>query len=434
MYGARGEALWAIPFGNASSVYIENDNDGNVIAVGDFTGTIPGTNLTNAGSFGDVFVAKFSSLTGNLIWARQFSGSDLDYTTSVAVDDENNIYVAGLFRGTVHFENTSYEVGPYGDAFVFKLDTNGVIAWLQRFDGTQGSSMIINVRNDVVAVAGTFTGTVAFGSNTFTNSGLLLATLSAASGTPIWARSFDRPESASPRSIAIDSSGNIVLPGFFAGNLNFGGSTLSTSGSPNYDVFLAKFSSLGAHLLSRQFGGPMADTNTGVAIDSNDNIVITGGFRGTVEFGCPNKVVSAAADNMDVYVAKYSLAGACLWAKGYGGAGILHEGTDVTVSHDGSVGVTGYFCDSISFDGRTFTSASGCPKMDAFLLRLDAEGRHLASTRDGGLGSDGAQGVAESSDGRLFVIGSFEQFTEYGGRMIAADAPVSAFIAGRAPF
>src|SRR5262249_55862934 len=59
-------------------------------------------NLTSVGS-SDVFVAKFDS-TGQLIWVRRVGGDSYDEADDIALDDQGNVYIAGVVSGTVDFD------------------------------------------------------------------------------------------------------------------------------------------------------------------------------------------------------------------------------------------------------------------------------------------------------------------------------------------
>jgi hypothetical protein len=88
------------------------------------------------------------------------------------------------------------------------------------------------------------------------------------------------------------------------GDMSLGGDTLSTAGSS--DIFLAKFDTSGGHVWSQQFVGgppPGGDHASGVAADADGNVLATGWFQGTVDFGA-GPVVSIAPGG-DLFVAKY---------------------------------------------------------------------------------------------------------------------------------
>src|SRR5207245_476370 len=85
--------------------------------------------------------------------------------------------------------------------------------------------------------------------------------------------------------VAVDSSGNVLISGFFQDGVSFGGATLnSTYGS--YDSFVAKLAGAdGSHSWSENFNAPSDDLGQGIAVDSDNNVLITGLFAGPMTFG-----------------------------------------------------------------------------------------------------------------------------------------------------
>ena len=105
-------------------------------------------------------------------------------------------------------------------------------------------------------------------------------------------------------------AGNALVTGAYVGQAIFGGVTYSTAGGS--DVFLAKYGAAdGAELWFKHFGGPSGDQGSGVAVDSSDNVVVTGQFQGSVDFGGG----TYTSVNSDLFVAKYaSSTGAYIWS------------------------------------------------------------------------------------------------------------------------
>ena len=66
--------------------------------------------------------------------------------------------------------------------------------------------------------------------------------------------------------MATDGQGNIIVAGSFSGRVSFGGGDVISHGG--IDIFIAKYSSTGAHLWSRGFGGSRDDWAKAVAVDS----------------------------------------------------------------------------------------------------------------------------------------------------------------------
>ncbi len=76
------------------------DNSGNVYVVGSFastTITFGAITLTNAsGGIADLFIVKYDP-NGNVIWAKSAGGASTDYASAIAIDNNNNVCIAGSF-------------------------------------------------------------------------------------------------------------------------------------------------------------------------------------------------------------------------------------------------------------------------------------------------------------------------------------------------
>jgi hypothetical protein len=106
-----GNLIWVRQFGGLSpdiSRSMAVDGSGNVYTTGVFGETVdfdPGPGETNLTAVGirDIFVSKLDG-SGNLVWARQMGGPDVQQSFSVAVDGAGNVYTTGYFRGTADFD------------------------------------------------------------------------------------------------------------------------------------------------------------------------------------------------------------------------------------------------------------------------------------------------------------------------------------------
>jgi hypothetical protein len=146
---------------------------------------------------------------------------------------------------------------------------------------------------------------------------------------PIWSAIYGDASIQAPTSIAVDAMGNVFVCGFFDGNIKFGDTSLIGSGAA--DIFLAKFDDAGKPLWGRRFGDAMSQFPCELAIDTTSNVVMVGGFQGSVDFG-GGILVSAGA--FDSFVAKFDGSGTHLWSKRYGdlGGGILPPPISVAVA------------------------------------------------------------------------------------------------------
>lgn len=87
---------------------VATDAAGNVYTTGHFTGTAdfnPGSGITELTALGnlDIFVSKLTA-AGDLVWAKQIGGTDVDKAASMTVDAAGNVFVVGTFMGTCDFD------------------------------------------------------------------------------------------------------------------------------------------------------------------------------------------------------------------------------------------------------------------------------------------------------------------------------------------
>ena len=74
-----------------------------------------------------------------LEWVKSMGGTSGDGGTSVAVDDEGNVYTIGWFRDTVDFDPgagfTNLTSKGNTDIFIQKLDASGNLVWAKAIGG-----------------------------------------------------------------------------------------------------------------------------------------------------------------------------------------------------------------------------------------------------------------------------------------------------------
>jgi hypothetical protein len=144
-----------------------------------------------------------------------------------------------------------------------------------------------------------------------------------------WSKSFGDASTQNGRSTAVDPSGNVLVTGD-GGGLDFGGGPL-----PAGFFSLVKFDSDGNHLWSKSFGGDSFGGEQrclSVAADGSGNVVITGYFFGTIDFG--GGLLASGGGN-DVFLAKFDPSGNHLWSKQFGEPLLYAQGSSIAVDgHD----------------------------------------------------------------------------------------------------
>ncbi|MCK5619806.1 MAG: hypothetical protein KAJ17_10415 [Candidatus Krumholzibacteria bacterium] len=230
--------------------------------------------------------------------------------------------------------------------------------WSDRFgdaDAQIGRGVAVDASGNVI-ITGHFYSTTDFGGGALTSVGNedIFVAKFAPDGTHLWSNRFGDGSSEYGRSTAADASGNIIVVGVLYGSVDFGGGTLTDTGSG--DIFVAKFGSDGTHLWSKRYGDSDDQDVHGVAADATGNVIIAGDFQGTVDFG--GGAFTTEHSSRDGYVARYGPNGSHLWSESFGHSE-YHEqyATGVTADASGNVTATGFFSGKVDCGGGELTSA-----------------------------------------------------------------------------
>ena len=418
---------WSQRFGDAAAQYGYStavDGSGNVIVTGRFWGTVDfgGGTLTSAGS-ADIYVAKFDA-AGDHLWSQPFGDASAQAAYSTVVDGSGNVIITGVFWGTVDFGGGTLTSAGNTDIYVAKFDAAGAHQWSKRFgDATTEYSYSVAVDGSGnVIITGWFYGTVDFGGGLMTSAGsadMYVAKFDA-DGNHLWSKHFGDESGQAGRSVAVDASGNIIATGEFYGTVDFGGDTLTTAGGA--DIHVAMFDSDGSHLWSDGFGGLGQDYGFDVAADGSGNVVVTGWFWGAVDFGGGTLT---SAGGTDIFVAKFDAAGTHMWSQGFGDAS-SERGNSVAADGSGNVIITGEFEGTVDFGGGMLTSAGDS---DIYIAEFDATGDHLWSQRFGDVSQQTGRNVEADGLGNVVVTGDFAGTVDFGGGLLTSAGELDIFVA-----
>ena len=303
-------------------------------------------------------IYKYSP-NGELLWYRQFGGSEHDYGTSISVDNVGNVYVTGQFQGTADFGSFNLISTGGMDIFIAKIDSDGNWLWVKHTgsnsDDYGRSISVDNVGN--VYVTGSFAGTASFGITTLSSSGsndIFIAKMDS-EGNWLWAEGAGGSSTDVGYSISVDNDGDVYVTGYFEGTADFGNISLSTEGAQ--DIFVAKIDSSGNWVWAERAGGQTNDYSQSISV-TNNGVYITGNFSTLADFG-PYTLSSndIGTNQRDIFIAKLDKNGNWRWAERAGGAS-GDSGTSITVDNDGDVYVTGYFEGTADFGPFNYTTGT----------------------------------------------------------------------------
>jgi len=334
-----------------------------VIVGGTFLGAVDfgGGPLSPVGFGADMFVAVYT-FDGDHVWSDRWGPATSLGTTrrvmDIAVDSGDDIVAYGEFTGEIDFGTKVLDDGPGVEptVFVAKLTDGGTHVWSLAL-GTaafqQLAGGIVLTPTDDVVLAASMEGTVGFGATSHTSAGgfdVLVAKLDA-NGNHLWSKRYGDAAEQQVHGVALAASGNLIVTGGFSGELNFGGGTLTSAGAD--DVFVAALDASGAHLWSKPFGAVADQRGSRVTTDSQDNVIVTGSFAGSTDFG-GGALTSIGGD--DVFLVKLAESGNHIWSKRYGDNALQGAAALVAAPEErllfGAV-VEG----SIDFGGNKLTSA-----------------------------------------------------------------------------
>lgn len=425
-----GTTLWAKRAGDAvfqAAKAVAIDASGNTVVAGTFQGTFDfGLGPFTSAGDDDIFIAKLGS-TGNPLWIKTFGDVGNQRLSGVATDAQGNVLLTGDFEGSVDFGGGLLSALER-DMFVAKLDPAGVHVFSKRFgaDNEQiGLAIAADMAGDII-VTGNFVGGVHFG-------GVLLMSTSwdvfivklDSLGNHIWSHRYgDAPDGQFARAIAVDTAGNVVVTGHFAGSIDFGTGLLTSAGG--VDVFLAKFDTNGKAVWVKRFGDIMDQEGHGVAVTPNGNVVLAGVMQGSSDFGGG---ALTSADANDAFVAAFGSGGLPIWSKRFGGVSNDSAAT-VVADGAGNIVVAGAFVTSIDFGGGPFV---GIGDEDAFVAKLDPLGKHVWSRGFHALGYQGPGALAFFENGDVVVAGQFEQTVDFGTGPLSSGGGFDIFVARLAP-
>lgn len=377
-------------------------------------------------------IVPYALLAQTVAWAGRFGANSFDRGYAIAADAAGNSYITGYFRNTVAFGSTTLSATGGADTYVAKLGPDGEVLWAVKAGSSegldQGNAIAVDAAGNCY-VAGQFSSTATFGSFTLTATGNVDAFMAKlnSEGVFVWVRAIGGNAGDISYGIAADAAGNSYVVGGFSGTAVFGTTTLVSSTT---EVFIAKLDPAGNFLWAQKAGGGQADEARSIALDAAGNCYVTGQVGslgpagGTATFG---GITLTLAGDEDVFVTKLDANGDFLWAKQAGGSA-RDMGQGLSTDAAGNCYLTGYFGGTATFGTVALTSASANER-DVFVAKLDPDGNWQWAVRAGGTAEDGGTGIATDAAGTSRVVGSFGGSATFGATELTATAAGAVFLA-----
>ncbi|MDD1657170.1 MAG: PEGA domain-containing protein [Methanomicrobiales archaeon] len=285
-------------------------------------------------------------------WAWTYGGAMSDLGASVRETGDGGFIVAG--------STSSFGRGDF-DVYLLRVGPTGILLWEQHL-GTPADEFGADVRE---TGDGGFIVTGWSWSPANSTDVYLIRTDEA--GKMLWERTYGGPGS---------DYGHAVLPLEDRGYA-IAGSTASFG--PSVDMYLIRTGEDGTRLWEKAFGGQGDDAGFSLISMDDSGFVIAGS---TGSFG----------SSSDVFLVRTAPDGAELWEQHYGGQGI-QEGRSVARAEDGGFLIA----------GGTDPALAGL--WDAYLVRIDSQGRLQWEQAIGGSGSEYGTAVAMTDGDGYYLAG-----------------------------
>lgn len=374
----------------------------------------------------DMFVQK-TDRDGTPLWKYSTGGTTMDAALSIAVDTTGAIYVAGVFSGTVEFDNRrtkTHKLSSLGKAgFLLKLGNDGFFRWVRPF-GLNARSVVnaisIDNNNDVI-VTGSFQRQGDFNSDL--NDTLLFIPKGGSDvfvakldekGRFLWGNTFGGRAVDEVSSIAIDSKNSILLSGPFKGatDLDPGNDSFVLDFGTGQFGYLSKLTKDGDFLWAKGYGHQRSCYAEACAVDAYDNIYLSGSFWGEVDCN-PGGIggTEVSEGNGDIFLFKTKADGSFLWSRSFGGKANSDFLRGIAVSRDGNICLTGTYSGPVDFDPGPDTywvdPMSNWYSQDAFVASFSKDGDFYWASGLGGQSYDNGHDCVIDDDGIFYVSGDF---------------------------
>jgi hypothetical protein len=301
-----------------------------------------------------------------------FGGEERDWGSSVALDMSGNIIISGNtlsadFPTLNAFDST---LNGTSDAYIAKFTTKGDLLWSSFLGGSDSefqTRLVVDSQDNAyiagVTLSSDFPLHSVFNDSFLGDYDFFLAKFNS-SGSLIWSRIFGGSYYDHIYSLAIDLNDDLIITGQTV-SPDFLLPPSNASSFLKFEAFLIKISSSGEILWSSLFGGTDHDAPSTVLTDSLNNIIVTG-LTHSLDF--PGFNSSVRSDTGDGFLVKFSSDGTFLWSTLIGNP-FGYSINSLTIDSSDSIVLTGEFI--------SYWASFSDYDISSFLLKFSSEGDSL---------------------------------------------------------
>ena len=381
---------------------VQSDHNNNVIVLGSFSSTaIFDSDTLYSIDDRDIFLIKYNPV-GEIQWIKHFGGNNYDSPTSIAINNNNDIYILGTFMEECYFDGFLLTTSNFREQFLVKINESGVTQWAKSFKSDSNSRKIIIDDYGNIYYAGWIDDYITFGDNTLSTDGysdIFIAKLDQA-GDFINGIVINGLGEQNLKDIKYHE-GNLYLIGDFEYDIKFPGNTLNAKGKE--DIFIAKYNTDLELQWANKVGGYYDDHGESIIIREND-LVISGSFTYICNFTETELLTSISSQ--DAFIASYDFSGNFNWANSIGSQAHIYN-CRVSSDTSGLLYITGTSRGIIEKEGYSFEPLEFF-KNDIYMARFGPNGNFHWLTGFNGIGYEYISGFRKNLDNSFMLIGNLE--------------------------
>jgi hypothetical protein len=274
---------WMRPIGRAESsstaARVKALDDGVIVGV-KFIDTVDVGGVHVSSGYENALLLRMDA-EGNILWARHLDSDGFSKVSAIDTDEFGNIYTYGHYQDNLRIGSHSIQAQgnvqeTQTELFLSKFSPEGDLLWLRHFAGGTGwdDAEKLICKDGRLYLSGFFAGELNIGQTSLTSSsnanGFLC--LADTSGSPIWIRQLI---SSSVRELAMACTDDgIMLAGIFQEQMSIGSDVLDANGW--LSGFVLSVDSLGSVAWMKNIGGSQSDGINRIGKVSSDFYVLSG--------------------------------------------------------------------------------------------------------------------------------------------------------------
>ena len=343
----------------------------------------------------DFWIIKVDSL-GNILWQKDYGGSDVEKLEKVSISNDGSIFCGGSSFSPISGTKSGVNYGGI-DMWVIKLDSLGNLLWDVSLGGLWDEELYaITATTDGGCVCGGYSQSGISGNKTQNVFGLFDGWVVKLSqngiiewqidlGTTSWDYLFD----------LIELPDKTILCGLTGGGGASGNKTLTGNGGP--DFWIVKLDSTGSIIDQYVYGGTGSDELHEMILTSDNGLICGGLSNSPVSFDR----TTPSYGSYDAWIIKLDSNFNVVWDQSIGGASIDNLGS-LDMTQNGDV-ICGIYSDS-PLTGNKHEMSYGA--RDFWVVRLDSDGEIIWQNVIGGDQNDELHSVRVTKNGNIFCAGT----------------------------